>query len=176
MDEEYDAIVLGTGLTECILSGLLSCDGKKVLHMDRNGYYGGDAASVTLTQLYDKFKGGAKPPEALGHNRDWNIDLIPKFIMGAGNMVDVLIHTDVTKYLEFKAVDGSFVLRNNKVCKVPCTPKEAMLSPLMGLFDDAANTSWVKPTGSMVQPDGSGNGFGWGQFSHTFAWVFKVTG
>lgn len=135
MDEEYDAIVLGTGLTECILSGLLSCDGKKVLHMDRNGYYGGDAASVTLTQLYDKFKGGAKPPEALGHNRDWNIDLIPKFIMGAGNMVDVLIHTDVTKYLEFKAVDGSFVLRNNKVCKVPCTPKEAMLSPLMGLFE-----------------------------------------
>lgn len=31
----YDFIVLGTGLTECILSGLLSVDGKKVLHMDR---------------------------------------------------------------------------------------------------------------------------------------------
>ena len=62
MDESYDAIVLGTGLTECILSGLLSCDGKKVLHMDRNGYYGGDSASVTLTQLYEKFKDGATPP------------------------------------------------------------------------------------------------------------------
>ena len=89
MDESYDAIVLGTGLTECILSGLLSCDGKKVLHMDRNGYYGGDSASVTLTQLYEKFKDGATPPPQLGHNRDWNIDLIPKFIMGGGNMVDV---------------------------------------------------------------------------------------
>ena len=30
MDENYDAIVLGTGLKECILSGLLSVDGLKV--------------------------------------------------------------------------------------------------------------------------------------------------
>lgn len=30
MDQEYDAIVLGTGLKECILSGLLSVAGKKV--------------------------------------------------------------------------------------------------------------------------------------------------
>jgi RAB protein geranylgeranyltransferase component A len=30
MDESYDAIVLGTGLKECIISGLLSCDGLKV--------------------------------------------------------------------------------------------------------------------------------------------------
>lgn len=30
MDEEYDVIVLGTGLKECILSGLLSVDGMKV--------------------------------------------------------------------------------------------------------------------------------------------------
>lgn len=30
MDQEYDAIVLGTGLKECILSGLLSVGGKKV--------------------------------------------------------------------------------------------------------------------------------------------------
>ncbi|PQQ03687.1 hypothetical protein Pyn_40623 [Prunus yedoensis var. nudiflora] len=30
MDEEYDVIVLGKGLKECILSGLLSVDGLKV--------------------------------------------------------------------------------------------------------------------------------------------------
>ena len=43
--------VQGTGLTECILSGLLSVDGQKVLHMDRNDYYGGDSASLNLTQV-----------------------------------------------------------------------------------------------------------------------------
>jgi len=32
---------------ECILSGLLSVAGKKVLHMDRNKYYGGESASLS---------------------------------------------------------------------------------------------------------------------------------
>jgi len=49
-----------------------------------------------------------------------------------------------------------------------------MYSPLMFLFDDPANTGWVQATGSMLQPDGSGNGFGWGQLSHVLAWVLKV--
>lgn len=30
MDQEYDAIILGTGLKECLLAGLLSVDGMKV--------------------------------------------------------------------------------------------------------------------------------------------------
>ena len=34
-DGEYDAIVLGTGLKECVMSGLLSTQGLKVLHLDR---------------------------------------------------------------------------------------------------------------------------------------------
>jgi predicted dehydrogenase len=46
-----------------------------------------------------------------------------------------------------------------------------MYSPLMFLFDDARNTGWVQPTGTMIQSDGSGNGFGWGQASHVLAWV-----
>lgn len=35
MDEEYDVIVLGTGLKECILSGLLSVNGLKVTNNPR---------------------------------------------------------------------------------------------------------------------------------------------
>lgn len=46
---------MGTGLTECILSGLLSIEGKKVLHLDRNDYYGGDSASLNLTQVRSLF-------------------------------------------------------------------------------------------------------------------------
>ena len=47
MDEKYDAIILGTGLKECLLAGLLGVAGKKILHMDRNKYYGGESASIT---------------------------------------------------------------------------------------------------------------------------------
>ncbi len=58
MDQEYDVIVLGTGLKECILSGLMSTAGKKVLHIDRNPYYGGESASLNLEQLYQKYRPG----------------------------------------------------------------------------------------------------------------------
>eukprot|EP00008_Paramoeba_atlantica_P003456 CAMPEP_0201479994 /NCGR_PEP_ID=MMETSP0151_2-20130828/4599_1 /ASSEMBLY_ACC=CAM_ASM_000257 /TAXON_ID=200890 /ORGANISM="Paramoeba atlantica, Strain 621/1 / CCAP 1560/9" /LENGTH=440 /DNA_ID=CAMNT_0047861735 /DNA_START=112 /DNA_END=1434 /DNA_ORIENTATION=- len=134
MDDEYDCIVLGTGLTECILSGVLSVAGLKVLHMDRNGYYGGESASLTLEQLYEQY-GSGKPGESLGASRNWNIDLIPKFIMATGFLVKILLHAGVTKYLEFKCVDGAYVLKGNKIEKVPATDKEALSSDLMGFFE-----------------------------------------
>mmetsp|Transcript_8318 Transcript_8318/g.30693 ORF Transcript_8318/g.30693 Transcript_8318/m.30693 type:complete len:442 (+) Transcript_8318:45-1370(+) len=135
MDETYDAIVLGTGLKECILSGLLSVSGMKVLHMDRNDYYGAASASLNLNQLWEKFLPGQTPPEKMGPSRDWNVDLVPKFIMGSGQLVKVLLYTDVTKYLEFQAVDGSYVLKGTKIHKVPATDMEALRSPLMGILE-----------------------------------------
>mmetsp|Transcript_18508 Transcript_18508/g.44228 ORF Transcript_18508/g.44228 Transcript_18508/m.44228 type:complete len:442 (-) Transcript_18508:271-1596(-) len=135
MNEEYDAVVLGTGLKECILSGLLSVKGLKVLHMDRNNYYGGESASLSLKQLWEKFRPGQEPPQSLGPSRDYNVDIVPKFIMGNGKLVRVLVHTDVTKYLEFKAVDGSYVYVKGKVNKVPSNDYEALRSPLMGMFE-----------------------------------------
>ncbi|TMW68538.1 hypothetical protein Poli38472_006006 [Pythium oligandrum] len=134
-DGEYDAIVLGTGLKECILSGLLAVNGKKVLHMDRNPYYGGECASLNLTNLYNKFKPDQEPRSDLGSNRDYNIDLIPKFIMACGKLVKMLLHTKVTRYLEFKNVDGSYVVKGGKTYKVPATPEEALKSSLMGIFE-----------------------------------------
>eukprot|EP00249_Psilotum_nudum_P015103 c25166_g1_i2 orf=810-2144(-) len=135
MDEEYDVIVLGTGLKECILSGLLSVDRQKVLHMDRNDYYGGESASLNLNQLWTKFRGSDKPPPHLGSSRDYNVDMVPKFMMANGALVRALIHTDVTKYLMFKAVDGSYVYNKGKIHKVPATDIEALKSPLMGIFE-----------------------------------------
>lgn len=136
MDEEYDVLVLGTGLTECILSGLLSVDGQKVLHMDRNDYYGGDSASLNLTQLYQKFRGTAPPANLnLGRDRDYAVDLVPKFILSSGELTRMLVHTDVIRYLEFKVVAGSYVFRDGRISKVPSTEMEAVRSPLMGLFE-----------------------------------------
>jgi len=127
-DGEYDAIILGTGLKECIISGLLSTNGLKVLQVDRNNYYGSEGASLNLTSLYSKFQAG-EVDKYLGANRDYNVDLVPKFIMACGNLTKVLLHTKVTKYLEFKSCDGSFVYnKSGKVLKVPATPDEAVRS------------------------------------------------
>ncbi|XP_031162047.1 rab GDP dissociation inhibitor beta [Sander lucioperca] len=136
MNEEYDVIVLGTGLTECILSGIMSVKGKKVLHMDRNSYYGAESASITpLEDLYKRFSIPGKPLESMGKGRDWNVDLIPKFLMANGQLVRMLLITKVTQYLDFKVVEGSFVYKGSKIHKVPSTEAEALSSGLMGLFE-----------------------------------------
>jgi Rab GDP dissociation inhibitor len=147
--EPWDAVVLGTGLKECLLSGLLSVAGKKVLHLDRNNYYGGASASLEINQLFKKF-GVEEPPTeaAMGKLRDYSIDLVPKFLMAGGQLVKVLIHTGVANYMEFKPVEGSFVYSSKagKVCKVPSGPEDAMKSSLMGMMEKTRMvqfTLWV---------------------------------
>ncbi|KAH0482233.1 MAG: uncharacterized protein KVP18_001119 [Porospora cf. gigantea A] len=140
----YDVVVCGTGLKECILSGLLSKKGLKVLHVDRNGYYGGETASLTLSNLYEELGEGEKPPVEYGANRHWNVDLIPKFVMACGRLVKILLHTGVTKYLEWQVVEGTYVYAHQKkgwltsekyIHKVPATEKEGLTSPLMSLLE-----------------------------------------
>ena len=100
MNTTYDVIVLGTGLKECMLAGLLAKfpkktpgeekkEGAKILQLDRNGYYGSDSASLNLTNLWKHFRPGQNPDKKYGENRDWNVDLIPKYI--------ILLSTNLTK-------------------------------------------------------------------------------
>ena len=135
MDENYDAIVCGTGLIECVLSGLLSTNGYKVLHIDRNEYYGGESASLNLNQLYAKFNKG-EPPASLGRPHLYNVDLIPKVLMVAGELVRILRATVVERYnMEFMLINNSFVQKGGKIHKVPATETEALKSGLMGFFE-----------------------------------------
>ncbi|KAK2509657.1 hypothetical protein MC885_000555 [Smutsia gigantea] len=123
-------------IKECILSGIMSVNGKKVLHMDRNPYYGGESASITpLEDLYKRFKIPGAPPASMGRGRDWNVDLIPKFLMANGQLVKMLLYTEVTRYMDFKVTEGSFVYKGGKIYKVPSTEAEALASSLMGLFE-----------------------------------------
>ena len=56
--------------------------------------------------------------------------------MANGQLVKLLIHTGVTRYLEFKSVEGSYVMgKSGKVSKVPADEREALSSDLMGLFE-----------------------------------------
>lgn len=134
MEEEYDVICLGTGFKECILSGLMSVKEKKVLHMDRNDFYGGETASLNLEQLWTRFRPGTPVPTNMGKNRDYCVDLCPKLIMACGNLVKILLTTKMTRSLEFQSVGGSFVYKDGKVHKVPATASEALNSSLMGMF------------------------------------------
>ncbi|OIW31759.1 rab GTPase activator [Coniochaeta ligniaria NRRL 30616] len=163
MDEiakEYDVIVLGTGLTECILSGVLSVKGKKVLHIDRNDHYGAEAASVNLETLFKKYGNyakGTEPWKQYGRLNDWNIDLVPKFLMSSGELTNILVSTDVTRYLEFKQVAGSYVQQGSgpraTVAKVPSDAGEALRSPLMGIFEKRRMKGFIEWVGQFDPKD-----------------------
>jgi len=115
------------------------------LQLDRNSYYGSDSASLNLTNLWKMFRPGKDVPKQYGENRDWNVDLIPKFVMADGNLVKLLLKTGVSNYLEWKCIDGTYVYQWDKggifssakgvIHKVPSNDKEALSSDLMGLFE-----------------------------------------
>ncbi|KAI9761094.1 MAG: Structural maintenance of chromosomes protein 2 [Chaenotheca gracillima] len=165
MDEiapEYDVVVLGTGLTECVLSGVLSVKGKKVLHIDRNDHYGGEAASVNIEALFKKYgnyKQGEEPWKKYGRVNDWNIDLVPKLLMSNGELTNILVSTDVTRYLEFKQIAGSYVQQSSgpkaTVAKVPSDAGEALRSPLMGMFEKRRAKKFLEWVGNFKEDDSS---------------------
>lgn len=144
-NDNYDVVICGTGFTESILSGLLSIEKKKVLHIDRNKYYGDEGASLNLTNLWEKFRNGTQPPKEYGANREWNVDLIPKFVMASGKLVKMLLKTQVSYYLRWKGVEATYVYQykkgglfssaGGKIEKVPATAGEALKSDLMGMFE-----------------------------------------
>ncbi|KAG9249306.1 secretory pathway rab GDP dissociation inhibitor [Calycina marina] len=157
---EYDAIVLGTGLTECILSGVLSVKGQKVLHIDKNDHYGGEAASVNIEALFKKYGNytkGEEPWKKYGRVNDWNIDLVPKLLMSSGELTNILVSTDVTRYLEFRQVAGSYVQQGSgpkaTVAKVPSDAGEALRSSLMGIFEKRRMKSFIEWVGTFNVDD-----------------------
>jgi RAB protein geranylgeranyltransferase component A len=85
-----------------------------------------------LTNLYKLFKEGTEPPKEFGHNRDWNIDLIPKFIMSGGKLVKILLKTRVSRYLEWRRNRAIMQRSTPPMCfrtrRQDCFPREATRS------------------------------------------------
>lgn len=48
-----------------------------------------------------------------------------------GQLVKLLIYTGVTRYLEFKCLEGSYVCKGNKVYKMPADEKEALTTSML---------------------------------------------
>jgi len=73
--------------------------------------------------------------------------------MANGLLVKLLIHTGVTRYLEFKSVEGSYVYKTGKISKVPIDQQEALSSDLMGLFEKRRFRSFLMWVQNMQEDD-----------------------
>lgn len=134
----------------------------QVLVVDKSSTYGGTCASPNLTDLFKLFNKGAEPPkeffDALGRDRDYNVDLIPKFMMADGKLKDVLVktnvHTSIQATAGFAGIGacyvfsqtagkGWFTAGSSGVEKLPSTPAEAMSSSLLGMVQKTQMRSFL---------------------------------
>lgn len=77
--------------------------------------------------------------------------------MSNGELTNILVSTDVTRYLEFKQVAGSYVQQGSgakaTVAKVPSDATEALRSPLMGLFEKRRAKNFLEFIGMYKEDD-----------------------
>lgn len=77
--------------------------------------------------------------------------------MSNGELINILVSTDVTRYLEFKQIAGSYVQQGSgakaTVAKVPSDAGEALRSSLMGLFEKRRARNFLEWVGSYKDDD-----------------------
>lgn len=88
--------------------------------------------------------------------------------MSNGELTNILVSTDVTRYLEFKQIAGSYVQQGNgakaTVAKVPSDAGEALRSPLMGIFEKRRARNFLEWVGAFNPEDPAtfkGRSCGW---------------
>ncbi|KAF0696884.1 Aste57867_12383 [Aphanomyces stellatus] len=158
-DSEYDAIIVGTGIVESIVAASLARAGKKVLHLDTNDYYGSNYASLHLHQFEEWSHAPSvatpslqpHPLEStfhctlLHHAKDdafqprsssFSLDIQPKMLLSNSPLVDVLVESGVGRYLDFMAMQGTYMFsarpqnKNPPIWEVPCSKTDVFKSKL----------------------------------------------
>lgn len=95
--------------------------------------------------------------------------------MSNGELTNILVSTDVTRYLEFRQIAGSYVQTGSgskaAVAKVPSDAVEALRSPLMGIFEKRRMKKFIEWVGTFKEDDPATHN---GPFSSLSSW-FPLT-
>lgn len=145
-NELYDTIVIGTGLSEAAAACALTLDDpeKKILVLDPASYYGGLEATVQARDLEEPEE-ETRPKvfgwEILNRNGDlgsearrFNFDLRPRLVLCRGQVVDALVRSGVSNYLQFQSLDDALFLdADGIVMRVPCSKAAVFKSKDLGM-------------------------------------------
>lgn len=151
--DSYDVVVIGTGIAESIAAAALAKAGKTVLHLDPNEYYGGEQASLTLDELvewsttrvesssaavsYTHASTSVVTPTLQNDRRRYALSLFPAILPSRGPLIDVLISSDVSKYVSFKLLDSVNIWDEDcaGARKVPGSKEEIFKDKSVSLMD-----------------------------------------
>lgn len=139
LPDQFDCIIVGTGLTNAIVAAACSRIGQTVLHIDKNSFYGHHWASFTFEQLLGWFKLNdpsnpclvTPPSELLEKSRMFCIDLTPRFVFSNGTMVDLLVKSNVSRYHDFKNNIRILSMIDDEIQFMPCSRSDVFNSSLL---------------------------------------------
>ncbi|XP_017757912.1 PREDICTED: rab proteins geranylgeranyltransferase component A 1 [Eufriesea mexicana] len=218
LPNEYDVVVVGTGMTESIVAAAASRIGKKVLHLDSDEYYGGLWATFNFDGLQkwiedlkisknnikhlselnlepeEKFlktsneystvenieetwyisndadlpvvsskdtqtdstgdgncSGDEKADDGKVEKKEnvkqwsidrirkeyrkFNIDLAPKLLFARGELVELLISSNIARYAEFRAVSRVATFMDEKLVQVPCSRADVFANKTVSVVE-----------------------------------------
>lgn len=164
---KVDCVILGTGLTNSIIAAACSRIGRSVLHVDENSYYGDEWASFTFQQLIDwiKIKYPADdslkslPQELVNKSRMFCIDLCPRLLFSNGDMVDLLVKSNVCRYHEFKNNTRILSMIDEQIHIMPCSRSEVFTSSLLSDLIDKRKLMKFIELCMKFEPDESSDSF-----------------
>ncbi|KAF8550256.1 FAD/NAD(P)-binding domain-containing protein [Imleria badia] len=133
MDNVFDVIVLGTGLSESIAAAALAKAGLKVAHIDPNPYYGADEATLTLDELVHwaethstnpteepvHYRVDYLSPNRPSHPKQYSISLSPTVIPSVGPFISSLVSSGVSRYGSYKLLGPMAIYHNGRFQSVP---------------------------------------------------------
>ncbi|KAF3905161.1 hypothetical protein AA313_de0201630 [Arthrobotrys entomopaga] len=119
----WDAVIVGTGLRESLLAAALARAGKRVLHLDKNPYYGDEYAAFSGNefetwvknaeaagfQVVDYFVSDRPESSIIAKSRSYTLNLSPGFLYTTSPLLSLLVASNLNESLEFLKVGGWFV-------------------------------------------------------------------
>lgn len=127
----WDVTISGTGLAQSLLALALSRSGKKVLHVDKNPYYGGPEAAFSIQEAQEWVDSLQKEPgrepfedvsiyspsvasedrKKLSFSRAYTLSLSPQVVYARSKLLPTLVSSKVYRQLEFQAVGSWWIYR-----------------------------------------------------------------
>ncbi|KAH8418371.1 hypothetical protein KR222_004504 [Zaprionus bogoriensis] len=158
LPDEFDLVVIGTGFAESCIAAAASRIGKTVLHIDANEYYGDVWSSFSLDALntlldqpsptlcngryswHEPAEDQAQPEswtreKLLEKSRRFSLDLSPRVAYSSGELVQLLIKSNICRYAEFRALDHVCMQYNNELVSVPCSRSDVFNTKVLTIVE-----------------------------------------
>jgi len=78
---------------------------------------------------------GEALPGLLEQSRRFSLDVAPSLVLASGPMVETLVNSGVHRYCDFKSIEGSFLLQDDSLRKVPCSKNEVFADKQISLIE-----------------------------------------